>query len=175
MIPDAVLDIRYATADNFTRAPLYPAARCLLRRDVAARLARAADALRAESRRLLLWDCYRPASVQRELWRRVPDTRYVAEPRFNADGTPLSGSRHSRAAAVDIGLVAADGAAVTLPTAHDDFSPRAHRKRALPASEEARRLDRAMTGAGFVGMPTEWWHYDAPDWASYPLLDQPLQ
>src|SRR5687767_4696085 len=85
VIPDALLDIRYAPPDNFTPAPLYAAARCLLRRDVAARLARAADALRAEQRRLLLWDCYRPASVQRELWGRVPVTRYVAEPTFAAD------------------------------------------------------------------------------------------
>jgi D-alanyl-D-alanine dipeptidase len=31
-----------------------------------------------------------------------------------------------------------------------------------------------MLAAGFVGMPTEWWHYDAPDWQSYPLSDEPL-
>jgi D-alanyl-D-alanine dipeptidase len=86
----------------------------------------------------------------------------------------LSGSRHSRGAAVDIALVAADGAPVALPTEHDDFSRRAHRSRALPASIEARRLDRAMLAAGFVAMPTEWWHYDAPDWQSYPLSDEPL-
>jgi len=175
VIPDAVLRIRYATADNFTGAPLYPVARCLLRRAVAERLARAAATLRADGRRLLLWDCYRPASVQRELWRRVRDPRYVAEPRFDADGTPIEGSRHSRGAAVDVGLVAADGGPVALPTAHDDFSPRAHRKGALAASAEARRLDRALVDAGFVGLPTEWWHYDAADWTSYPLSDQPLE
>ena len=174
-IPDAVLDLRYATAANFTGAPLYEVPRCLLRRAVAVRLARAADALRRDGRRLLLWDCYRPASVQRELWRRVRDPRYVAEPRFAADGTPIDGSRHSRGAAVDIGLAAADGSRLALPTDHDDFSARAHRERALAASPEARRLDQAMTGAGFVGLPTEWWHYDAPEWASYPLSDQPLR
>ena len=35
-----VLDIKYATADNFTGQILYPSARCLLREPVAARLLR---------------------------------------------------------------------------------------------------------------------------------------
>ena len=37
-VPRAVLDLRYATADNFTGKVLYPTARCLLRREVADRL-----------------------------------------------------------------------------------------------------------------------------------------
>ena len=42
LVPDAVLDVRYASADNFVGRRLYPEARCLLRRPVAERLARAA-------------------------------------------------------------------------------------------------------------------------------------
>jgi D-alanyl-D-alanine dipeptidase len=175
-IPDAVLDLRYATADNFTGVALYPVARCVLRRAVAARLARAAAALRVAGRRLLLWDCYRPASIQRALWARVPDPRYVARPIDDAAGRPIDGSRHSRGAAVDLGLVDVDGAAVALPTRFDEFSAAAHRDRALrgAAGAEARRLDAAMRGAGFVGIPTEWWHYDAPDAGRFMLADAPL-
>jgi D-alanyl-D-alanine dipeptidase len=163
-IPDAVIDMRYATADNFVGQQLYPVARCVLRRAVVERLARAAKALRAKDRRLLVWDCYRPSSIQLVLWKKVPDPRYVADPK--------QGSRHSRGAAIDVGLVAADGKPVELPTAFDDFTPAAHRDRALPRSAEARLLASAMTEAGFVGMPTEWWHFDAPD--TYPLSDAPL-
>jgi D-alanyl-D-alanine dipeptidase len=168
VIPDAVIDLRYATADNFTGAVLYPVARCKLRRGVATRLARAADALRAHRRRLLVWDCYRPRSIQEVLWKRVPDERYVANPKL--------GSRHNRGAAIDLGLVAEDGSAVTLPTAFDEFSAAAHRDVALAgdAGAEARQLDAAMSAAGFVGLPTEWWHYDAPDATKYPLSDEPL-
>ncbi|MBZ0238690.1 MAG: D-alanyl-D-alanine carboxypeptidase family protein, partial [Deltaproteobacteria bacterium] len=103
-IPDAVIDMRYATADNFTGTVLYPVARCLVRAEVAERLAAAADTLRAQGHRLVFWDCYRPASIQRELWRRVPDRRYVAEPTFDDTGTPVGGSKHSRGAAVDVSL-----------------------------------------------------------------------
>jgi D-alanyl-D-alanine dipeptidase len=168
VIPDAVLDLRYATKDNFTGATLYPRAVCKLRRAVAERLARAAKALRAHDRRLLIWDCYRPTSVQAELWKRVPDPRYVANPK--------DGSRHSRGAAVDVAVVDKDGAAVTLPTGFDDFSEAAHRDHALAGEHgaEARRLEAAMQEAGFVGLPTEWWHFDAPDASKYPLSDEAL-
>jgi D-alanyl-D-alanine dipeptidase len=168
LIPDAVLDLRYATADNFTGDVLYPQATCKLRRAVAARLAKAAALLRAQDRRLLLWDCYRPASIQTELWRRVPDERYVANPK--------KGSRHSRGAAIDLALVDRDGKPVTLPTSFDDFSKAAHRARAVVGARgrEAKRLSAAMVKVGFVPIATEWWHFDAPDAVRYRLSDEPL-
>ena len=167
-IPDAVIDLRYATADNFTGKQLYPVAHCKLRRAVVERLERAAKTLRAVERRLVIWDCYRPTSIQEQLWKLVPDERYVANPK--------TGSRHSRGAAVDVALVDRDGKPVTLPTKFDEFSAAAHRDHALKgeAGAEARRLEAAMTGAGFVGMPTEWWHFDAPDATKYPLSNEPL-
>ena len=43
-MPDAVIDLRYATANNFVGAPLYPAgARCLIHESLAPGLAKAAD------------------------------------------------------------------------------------------------------------------------------------
>jgi zinc D-Ala-D-Ala dipeptidase len=168
VISDAVIDMRYATGDNFTGKGLYPVARCKLRRAVAARLAKAAKALRAEDRRLVLWDCYRPSSIQKELWKRVPDPRYVADPKV--------GSKHSRGAAVDVALADKDGNLVALPTQFDDFSEAAHRDHALvgDAGAEARRLEKAMRDAGFKPLSTEWWHFDAPDSAKYALSDEPL-
>jgi D-alanyl-D-alanine dipeptidase len=168
VIRDAVFDLRYATDDNFTGKKLYPAARCKLRRSVTVRLAKAANALRKDDRRLVIWDCYRPQSIQVELWRRVPDERYVANPK--------QGSKHSRGAAVDVGLADRDGKLVAMPTAFDELSEAAHRDHALAGDRgsEARRLDAAMTAAGFIGMPTEWWHFDANNAASYPLTNEPL-
>lgn len=153
-IPDAVIDLRYATAHNFTGVVLYPVAHCKLRASVAERLAVAAKALRPL--RLVLWDCYRPASIQKRLWKQVPDPRYVADPKV--------GSVHSRGAAVDVALADADGKLLEMPTAFDDFSEK--------AKVRDPRLDKAMLGAGFVALPTEWWHFDAP--GKYPLSDEPL-
>jgi zinc D-Ala-D-Ala dipeptidase len=177
VVADAVIDMRYATAENFVHRKMYPVNRCLLRRQVAMHLVHAADILRPQQRRLLLWDCYRPASVQREFWRVVPDTRYVAQPTFSEAGAPLTGSKHSRGAAVDISLADSQGRQIVMPTAHDDFSAAAQRVNAQKskAARELRILDDAMQQAGFTGIATEWWHYDHTGANEYPLADQPLQ
>ena len=31
-----------------------------------------------------------------------------------------------------------------------------------------------MQDAGFTVYPTEWWHYDAPGWEGYEMLDLPF-
>lgn len=167
--PELHLDIRYATDDNFLGRAVYDAPRCLLVRDAAERLRAAERALRTEGYGLVVWDCYRPRSVQYAMWEILPDPDYVAD--------PARGSRHNRGAAVDVGLRALDGRELLLPTAHDDFTPKAHRDATdlpLEAIENRERLERAMTDAGWIPLPTEWWHFDAPDWDQYPLGDQPL-
>ena len=111
---------------------------------------------------------YDAATDEAAFWKLVPDERYVAN--------PAKGSRHSRGAAVDLALADTDGTLLAMPTAFDDFSEKAHRKIALAgkAGREAKRLEAAMTKAGFIGMPTEWWHFDAPDASKYALSDVPL-
>lgn len=175
--PTIRLDLRYATANNFTGKAVYPRARCLLRRAIAERLVRVQAALAAVGKGLLVWDCYRPLSVQEAFWALVPDERYVARPVRGPDGTPKSGSKHNRGAAVDLAIVAADGSALELPTEFDDFSPRAHRTGkgwSKAARASAKALEAAMVAEGFEPLPTEWWHFDGPGWRDYPLGDQSL-
>lgn len=177
MIPGVVLDLRYASTRNFTHKRVYPIARCLLRRAVAARLARVQARLARRGLGLELWDCYRPISVQQRFWKLVPDPRYVARPVVR-NGKPVSGSKHNRGAAVDLTLVDARGRELEMPTDHDDFSAKAHLDYA-GASAAARRnraiLRRAMEAEGFTALATEWWHYDGPGWRRYPLSNQPLR
>ena len=169
-LPDALLDIRYATASNFVGRPLYPVARCLLHPDAAARLERAAAALRKRGFRLLLFDCYRPLSVQRELWKAMPKRGFVAD--------PATGSHHNRAAAIDLSLADLSGTPVVMPTGFDAFGPKARAWTTEGVSRSARRhrdlLRGAMMAAGFAVNPVEWWHFDAPGAALLPLLDLPL-
>jgi len=170
LVPDAVLDLRYATRDNFLGRPVYPEARCLALRTAAERLARAAARLRRQGYRLLLWDCYRPLSVQREMWRLAPRPGYVADPR--------RGSHHNRGAAVDLSLAGPGGRPVEMPTPFDAFEPRAHADAVEGISEAARRhrhlLREAMEAEGFLVNPREWWHFAVRDAWSHPLLDVPV-
>lgn len=169
LAPGVILDIRYAGTENFTHQAVYPCARCLLRQRVAERLARVAKGLEKKGYRLVIYDCYRPLSVQWRFWELVPDPRFVADPR--------TGSKHNRGAAVDVGLADLDGNVLEMPSEFDEFSERAHRnfQNASPRALLHRSiLSDAMTGAGFLPNNEEWWHFDSPEWEIYPISDDPL-
>lgn len=164
--PNIVTDIRYATPNNFTKQRLYPQARCILRAPVAQQLSQVQAKLETQRLGLKVYDCYRPLSVQRLMWRLVPDDRYVANPAY--------GSRHNRGAAVDVTLVDRSGKELPMPTGFDDFSDRAHRNYSnLPAEvkQNRQRLETAMVNARFSPLATEWWHFDGENWQNYPVRD----
>ncbi len=170
LVPDAVLDVRYATPRNFVGRALYPYPAAFLRRSTAARLAKAADLLRAEGLRLVIFDAYRPLSVQRAMWKAKPDGRFVAD--------PARGSRHNRGGAVDLALAGKDGKPLPMPSDFDAFGPdAAPGAKGVPprAAADARRLRAAMVKAGFTPLSTEWWHFGDPDAVRWPLLDVPLE
>lgn len=169
--PNIRHDIRYATTNNFLKKKLYAVPRCFLRSDVAQRLSRVQKDLEAMRLGLKVYDCYRPLSVTRQMWEILPDTRYVAN--------PSRGSRHNRGAAVDLTLVdLRTGAELEMPTDFDDFTDKAARDYTGNSPQVRRNSDllaAKMKQQGFISLITEWWHFDAPGWDKYGLLDVPLQ
>ena len=169
-VPGVVLDLRYATAQNFMGRAVYPVPAAFLRRSTAEKLAKAAEALRARGRRLVIFDAYRPLSDQKLMWAAKPDRRFVAD--------PARGSAHNRGGAVDVGLADAQGRHVPMPTDFDAFGPAAaHGAPGIPpaARAEAENLKAAMEGAGFKSLAEEWWHYQDPAARDWPLLDISLE
>lgn len=167
--PRILVDLRYATADNFAGRVLYPVDRCLLRKSAMERLSRVQTALESIGLRLKIWDAYRPWSVQKVMWELVPDPLYVAD--------PLRGSRHNRGMAVDVTLVDLDGNELEMPTDYDEFTPAAAIDAELESDEvllRRRMLWTSMVREGFRPLQSEWWHYDAPGWEDAPVLDVPL-
>lgn len=167
--PRIRIDIRYATADNFMKERLYPQARCLLLSEVAESLSRVQSELAQAGLGLKIYDGYRPLSVQKKMWERMPVEGYVAN--------PARGSNHNRGAAVDVTLVDAGGRELPMPSAYDEFTERAHRDYAGGSEEERRNrriLQEAMHQHGFKGLRSEWWHFDYKDAKSYPVLDLPF-
>lgn len=170
LIPDAVLDIRYATGDNLTGRPLYPFAAAFLRRSSAEKLAKAASELRAKGLRLVIYDAYRPLAAQKALWKAKPDARFVAD--------PAKGSSHNRGGAVDAALADASGRPLPMPSAFDDFGPLArHGAPGVPpeARRNAEALKAALESAGFVSLADEWWHYRDREALAWPILDIPFE
>ena len=159
VVPDAIVDLRYATANNFVGVQLYPAdARCLVHESLAPGLATAAAALRAQGFTVVFWDCYRPHEVQVRMFAAVPDPAWVAKP------GPYSRS-HETGHSVDVTL-AAGGRLVDMGTGFDDFSPRAtaYATEGVSALAQANRarLRTAMAAGGLTVYSGEWWHFDGP-------------
>jgi D-alanyl-D-alanine dipeptidase len=159
VVPDAIVNLRYATADNFVGVQLYPAdARCLVHESLAPGLATAAAALRAQGSVLVFWDCYRPHAVQVRMFDVVPNPAWVAKP------GPYARS-HESGRSVDVTL-AERGRLVDMGTGFDDFSSRAtaYATEGVSATAQANRarLRTAMAAGGLTVYSGEWWHFDGP-------------
>lgn len=158
-IPEIVVDLRYATADNFTGQVIYSFSDAYLRYGTVKKLAAAQAVLAEQGYGLKIWDAFRPASAQFVMWEICPDGTYVADPNKGF-------SSHSRGNTVDLTLIAAGGAEVVMPTGFDDFSAKADRDYSdvdPEAAANALILENAMTDAGFRPYSGEWWHFSDTD------------
>jgi D-alanyl-D-alanine dipeptidase len=166
------LDIRYATRDNFMKRPMYAEPRALLQRPAAEALLRVHRKLRSRGFGLLVLDAYRPWSVTKKFWDETPPSLHT----FVAN--PSKGSRHNRGCAVDCTLYDLEGGKeVRMPSAYDEFTPRASPRYAGGSPEERRMRDllrATLETEGFTVDPGEWWHYDYKDWKHYRILDIPF-
>jgi D-alanyl-D-alanine dipeptidase len=165
------VDLRYATPSNFVGRDLYSPLDCAwLHADAAAAIDRAVAylAARAPGHKLLILDALRPHAVQVELWDALAGTdlqMYLAPPE--------RGSIHSFGMAVDVTILDPSGRELDMGTAFDDMTELSHPKLEaehvasgeLTAAQIANRqlLRDAMFGAGFVGINSEWWHFDCGD------------
>lgn len=162
-LPDISVELKYATADNFTGQVIYDFSDAYLRYGTVQKLSAALDLLEAQGYSLLIWDAFRPTAAQFRLWEICPDPVYVANPEKGF-------SSHSRGNTVDLTLVTLAGEPVEMPTDFDDFSPLADRDYSdvpEPAASHARLLEDVMTDCGFRPYAGEWWHFSDTD--DYPV------
>ena len=167
LIPFVVIDVKYATIDNFTGQQLYPYPGAYLRYPAAVALRSAQEELNEKGLGLKVWDAYRPYAATVLMWDYVEDPRYVADPR--------NGSRHNRGCAVDVTLIDLEtGEELPMPTSYDDFTEKAHIDYDdLPEVVMHNRalLIDVMRRHGFEPLASEWWHFDYKDWREFDLMD----
>ena len=138
-----------------------------MREDLLKKLQKIEPLLREKRLKLVLYDCFRPLEVQKAMWKRVPDARYVVD--------PARGSLHNRGAAIDCALADEEGVELEFPTAFDDFTPMARHDYLCPKSRAAPCVNREilkdiMAQAGLSAIATEWWHYQLPNPKAYPII-----
>jgi len=173
--PTIAVDLRYATSNNFTGAPLpgYQANRAYLRREAVAALGRVQRDLRTQGLGLKVFDAYRPVRATLAM---VDWTERVHRPDLLKDGYIASRSRHNLGLAIDLTLVElSTSRELDMGTPFDTFSTAAHTANASGvAAVNRQKLKAAMEGEGFLNYDQEWWHYTFN--VSNPLrFDRPIR
>lgn len=163
--PSIVIDMRYATTDNFVKEQMYLCGACYLRPKVASAIIDIHKELQGKGFGLKMFDCFRPRPIQQKLWNKVPDARYVTP--------PTKGSMHNKGAAVDLTIVDSLGNELDMGTPFDYFGEEAYHtytKHSDTIAANRALLKTTMETAGFRSIRTEWWHYSFTK-KHYPLSD----
>ncbi|MFN3999894.1 M15 family metallopeptidase [Algoriphagus sp.] len=172
VIPGIRVELKYSTEDNFFGKDVYgDHVRAYLQPIVAEMLRKAQESLQKDhpNLTLLVYDGVRPLSVQQILWDDLdkPDSikpLYVADPKI--------GGLHNYGVAVDLTIFDNElGKPLDMGTAYDFFGYPAYpdREKQMLASGKITQkhvsnreiLRKVMIGAGFTGIGSEWWHFNA--------------
>ncbi|HTM98762.1 MAG TPA: M15 family metallopeptidase [Pedobacter sp.] len=170
-IPSIVLDIRYATKNNFMKQVMYKQARAFARKPVVQQLKVIQAELQKKGYGLKIFDAYRPYAITVAFYEKASDKNFVAN--------PAKGSKHNRGCAVDLTIIdLKTGKDVPMPTPYDSFAPEAapHFNDLPPAIIKNRDfLISTMQAHGFKVIYNEWWHFDFNGWQDYDLMDIPFE
>jgi D-alanyl-D-alanine dipeptidase len=175
MLPEVLVDVRYASDDNFMGRPAdgYLVPKIFMSIEAAAALVAVQSDLRTLGLGLKIFDAYRPQRAVDHFVRWAEDlddtrmkARYypqVAKSTLFRDGYIAARSGHSRGSTVDLTLVElATGTELDMGSPWDFFDPVSWPdSTAVNAEQQANRLRlrEVMLRYGFVPITTEWWHF----------------
>ncbi|MBX2965493.1 MAG: M15 family metallopeptidase [Cyclobacteriaceae bacterium] len=166
-IPGIVLDIRYATTNNFTGEQIYNLPKAYARKPVAEALKKAQAEFAKQGVGIKIFDAYRPYSATVKFYEVYRDTTYVA--------SPYKGSRHNRGCAIDMTLIdLKTGKELKMPTEYDSFKEEAWPS--APVSDPVVRKNRdliisIMHKHDFTVYASEWWHFDFNGWQKFEVMN----
>lgn len=153
-----VLDIRYATTNNFTEEQIYKTGRCFLHNQMASRIKQAQKYFNEKGCGIKLFDCYRPRPAQARLWNAYPDPNYVGRP------TKTTGSFHNKGCAVDLTLVdSKTGEQLDMGTHFDYFGEKGwtdYQNLPKDVLDNRKMLKSGLMKFGLIPIVREWWHFN---------------
>lgn len=162
---NVLIDLRYATAENFTQEPIYGKPLCYLHKDAYEKLTVAIKIAASLGLTLKIFDAFRPQFAQQKLWDHTPDPTFITDPK--------RGSHHTRGVAVDLTLVDHCGVDLDMGTPFDDFTPQSFHGNldiSLTAIQNRLTLLGIMSTAGFDFYMKEWWHFQLFNPRNYDLI-----
>ena len=177
VIDDAAFDIRYYSPNNFTGNKIrgYKMPKAYMTKKALAALSKAADDLRAQGYRLLIWDAYRPQKAVDNFVEWINNPYDAGDKTFYPDlqksdlikgNYIMEKSGHTRGSTVDLTIIKKDGGFVDMGGTFDLFSEVSHPDYQNITDEQKQNrkiLHDAMIKAGFNGIDSEWWHFTLKD------------
>ena len=173
VIDDAVFDLRYYSAYNFTGHKIrgYNAPVAYMTKEALQALAVAAADLRSQGYRIVVWDAYRPQKAVDDFVAWINDPKATGNKSFYPElekSDLIAGyyimpkSGHTRGSTIDLTIIKTNGISVDMGGMFDLFSERSHPdfKRLTKKQRRNRKILRdAMVKAGFKPLDSEWWHF----------------
>lgn len=158
---DFIIELKYATPDNFTGTKVYQSNDCWLDEHTAEILVEAQKIFHKDGYRVKVWDAYRPIRAQQRFWEIMPNDDFVARP---PDMSKLRTFRptHMNGMCVDVTLTDWEGNEIEMPSPFDTMDERAALECPLhsPAGRKnGTYLKQVMESVGFQAYECEWWHF----------------
>jgi D-alanyl-D-alanine dipeptidase len=163
---NVILDIKYATENNFTKEKIYKNPVAYLPKEVAEKLKVASEYAKKLGYKIKIFDTYRPLDVQKKLFAKINDENYVSDPDKGV-------ATHTRGVAIDLTLIdLKTGKELDMGTEFDSFEDLAHHnpnsKITIKQLKNRLILSGIMSVSNFTPLPTEWWHFNYRTYSVYP-------
>ena len=168
---DFVISMKLSTDGTSIGEPFYHRNLCLLQYDLLPMMRAAAERFRQDGYTIIIYDAYRPTSVQQRWFDVIRVHKWVADPSIGMGGI------HDRGTAVDISLIDANGHLLEMPTPMHTFTEASDRRSTTMTATARANMDYmlgVMLECGFTYIQSEWWHFQDVNTLYYLPTDHPI-
>lgn len=168
---DLVVSMKLSTSETTIGEPFYDSNLCMVQYDLIPMIRKAVELFEKDGYRIVIYDAYRPTSVQQRWFDVVRVHKWVADPSIGMGGV------HDRGTALDISLIDMEGNLMEMPTPMHTFTEESARN-SPTMTQTARDNMNYMLGimqeCGFAYINSEWWHFQDMDTKYYLPTDHPI-
>lgn len=169
---DIKVSMQLSTPKTTINEPFYNSNICMVQYDMIPKLKEAVELFRKDGYMLVIYDAYRPTSVQQRWFDVVKVHAWVANPAIGMGGV------HDRGTALDISLIDIDtGKELEMPTPMHTFTEESSRNYPHMTGTAVGNMNyllSIMVACDYTYINSEWWHFQTADTQNYLPTDHPI-
>ena len=169
---DVKISMKLSTNETTIKEPFYHKNICMLQYDVILKLMKAIELFKKDGYTVVIYDAYRPTSVQQRWFDVVRVHKWVADPSIGMGGV------HDRGSAIDMSLInTKTGVELEMPTPMHTFTEASARSSPTMTAKAKANMNymlKIMTSCGFTYINSEWWHFQDVNTQYYLPTDHPI-